>query len=108
MVTLAYPTSRTSRWRPLTIPLGSRVTRPISFTAPASGSRVYLVLSTTKSGSTTFTDSVEYLKLGNSSSNVDDAATTVTYNGSWSHTSNESGPYAGTTPTVTPRVTRRR
>jgi hypothetical protein len=81
---------------PLTIPLGSRVTRPISFTAPASGSRVYLVLSTTKSGSTTFTDSVEYLKLGNSSSNVDDAATAVTYNGSWSHASNESGPYAGT------------
>ncbi|MDX3690161.1 hypothetical protein PV726_07435 [Streptomyces europaeiscabiei] len=49
----------------LTIPLGSRVTRPISFTAPSSGSRVYLVLSTTKSGSTTFTDSVEYLNLGN-------------------------------------------
>ncbi|WP_328842202.1 RICIN domain-containing protein [Streptomyces europaeiscabiei] len=80
----------------LTIPLGSRVTRPISFTAPSSGSRVYLVLSTTKSGSTTFTDSVEYLNLGNAGTNVDDAATAVTYNGSWSHASDETGPYAGT------------
>ncbi|MGC4822149.1 RICIN domain-containing protein, partial [Micromonospora sp. DT63] len=50
----------------LTIPLGSRVTQPVSFTAPATGSRVYLQLSTTKSGSTTFTDSVEYLNLGGS------------------------------------------
>ncbi|MFD9357284.1 RICIN domain-containing protein [Streptomyces sp. NPDC060031] len=81
---------------PLTIPLGSRVTRPVSFTAPASGSRVYLVLSTTKSGSTTFTDSVEYLNLGNAATHVDDAATAVTYNGTWGHTSGETGPYAGT------------
>ncbi|MEU3891867.1 RICIN domain-containing protein [Streptomyces sp. NPDC029041] len=80
----------------LTIPLGSRVTRPVSFKAPSSGSRVYLVLSTTKSGSTTFTDSVEYLNLGNSSSNVDDAATAVSYSGSWGHASDENGPYAGT------------
>ncbi|MFF8393654.1 hypothetical protein [Streptomyces sp. NPDC016172] len=57
---------------------------------------MYLVLSTTKSGSTTFTDSVEYLKLGNAATHVDDAADAVTYNGSWSHASDESGPYAGT------------
>ncbi|WP_235502567.1 RICIN domain-containing protein [Kitasatospora sp. Root187] len=81
---------------PLTIPLGSRVTRPISFTAPAGGTRVHLVLSTTKSGSTTFTDSVEYLNLGNAPTNVDDAATAVTYNGTWGHASGETGPYAGT------------
>jgi len=81
---------------PLTIPLGSRVTQPISFTTPASGSRVYLELSTTKSGSTTFTDSVEYLKLGNPATSVDDAASTVTYTGSWSHANGETGPYAGT------------
>ncbi|WP_327430266.1 RICIN domain-containing protein [Streptomyces sp. NBC_01236] len=82
---------------PLTVPLGSRVTRPISFTAPGGGSRVYLELSTTKSGSTMFNDAVEYLNLGNNAAtNVDDAATAVTYNGSWSHASDESGPYAGT------------
>ncbi|WP_060904913.1 RICIN domain-containing protein [Streptomyces scabiei] len=83
----------------LTIPLGSRVTRPVSFKAPASGSRVYLVLSTTKSGTTEFTDSVEYLNLGSSggaATSVDDAATAVTYNGGWSHASDETGPYAGT------------
>ena len=51
----------------LTIPLGSRVVQPVTFTAPASGSRVYLVLSTTKSGTTTFTDSAEYFTLGSSS-----------------------------------------
>lgn len=50
----------------LTIPLGSRVTQPVSFTTPATGSRVYLVLSTTKSGSTIFTDAVEYFTLGGS------------------------------------------
>nr|WSZ15769.1 RICIN domain-containing protein [Streptomyces canus] len=81
---------------PLTIPLGSRVTQPISFTAPASGNRVYLELSTTKSGSTTFTDSVEYLNLGVPTTSVDDASSTVTYAGSWGHANNESGPYAGT------------
>jgi hypothetical protein len=81
---------------PLTIPLGSRVTRPISVKAPAGGTRVYLVLSTTKSGSTTFTDSVEYLNLGHPATTVDDAATAVGYNGSWSHASDETGPYAGT------------
>ncbi|MGP3982520.1 RICIN domain-containing protein [Streptomyces sp. KR80] len=48
----------------LTIPLGSRTTHNVSFRAPASGSRVYLVLSTTKSGITTFRDSVEYFTLG--------------------------------------------
>src|SRR4051794_7677412 len=47
----------------LTAPPGSRVTQPVSFTAPATGSRVYLQLSTTKSGSTVFTDAVEYLNL---------------------------------------------
>ncbi|MCD9879953.1 RICIN domain-containing protein [Streptomyces guryensis] len=81
---------------PLTIPLGSRVTKPISFTAPSGGSRVYLVLSTTKSGNTMFTDSVEYLNLGNTPNNVDDADTSVAYTGSWGHTSGETGPYAGT------------
>src|SRR3954471_13606372 len=48
----------------LTVPLGSRITQPVSFTAPASGSRVYLQLSTTKSGSPVFTDAVEYFTLG--------------------------------------------
>lgn len=48
----------------LTIPLGSRVQQPVSFTTPASGSRVYLVLSTSKSGVTTFTDTAEYFTLG--------------------------------------------
>ena len=48
----------------LTVPLGSRTTHNVSFRAPASGSRVYLVLSTTKSGITTFRDSVEYFTLG--------------------------------------------
>ncbi|WP_232837246.1 RICIN domain-containing protein, partial [Lentzea terrae] len=47
-----------------TIPLGSRVSQPVSFTTPASGSRVYLVLSTAKSGVTTFTDTAEYFTLG--------------------------------------------
>ena len=50
----------------LTIPLGSRVTQPVTFTTPATGSRVYLQLSTAKSGSTIFTDSVEYFTLGGS------------------------------------------
>ncbi|MGW0763776.1 RICIN domain-containing protein, partial [Streptomyces sp. NPDC002814] len=48
----------------LTVPLGSRVTQPVSFTTPATGSRVYLVLSTAKSGSTLFTDAVEYFTIG--------------------------------------------
>jgi hypothetical protein len=49
----------------LTVPLGSRVNQPVSFTTPASGgSRVYLVLSTAKSGTTTFTDTAEYFTLG--------------------------------------------
>ncbi|WP_200942935.1 RICIN domain-containing protein [Cellulomonas sp. Root485] len=48
----------------LTVPLGSRVTQPVSFTAPATGSRVYLQLSTTKSGRSVFTDAVEYFNLG--------------------------------------------
>ncbi|MEU4674550.1 glycoside hydrolase family 2 TIM barrel-domain containing protein [Amycolatopsis sp. NPDC023774] len=51
----------------LTIPLGSRVTQPVSFTAPATGSRIYLVLSTSKSGTTMFSDSAEYFTLGSSS-----------------------------------------
>jgi len=51
----------------LTIPLGSRVTEPVTFTAPATGSRIYLVLSTSKSGTTTFSDSAEYFTLGSSS-----------------------------------------
>jgi hypothetical protein len=48
----------------LTIPLGSRVSRTVSFTTPASGSRVYLVLSTGKSGTAAFNDAVEYFTLG--------------------------------------------
>ncbi|MBP2702607.1 RICIN domain-containing protein [Microbispora sp. RL4-1S] len=48
----------------LNIPLGTRVTQPVTFTTPASGSRVYLVLTTTKSGATTFSDAVEYFNLG--------------------------------------------
>src|SRR5690349_15699987 len=48
----------------LTVPLGSRVTQPVSFTTPATGNRVYLQLSTTKSGSPVFTDTVEYFTLG--------------------------------------------
>ncbi len=48
----------------LTIPLGSKATQTVSFTAPASGSRVYLALSTSKSGTTTFSDAVEYFTLG--------------------------------------------
>jgi ricin-type beta-trefoil lectin protein/glycosyl hydrolase family 2 len=51
----------------LTIPLGSRATQPVSFTAPAGGSRVYLVLSTGKSGTATFSDAVEYFTLGGGS-----------------------------------------
>ncbi|MEU4745636.1 RICIN domain-containing protein, partial [Actinosynnema sp. NPDC023658] len=51
----------------LTVPLGSRVTHPVSFTTPASGSRVYLVVSTAKSGTTTFRDAVEYFTLGGGS-----------------------------------------
>jgi ricin-type beta-trefoil lectin protein/glycosyl hydrolase family 2 len=47
----------------LTVPLGSRVTQPVSFTTPATGNRVYLQLSTTKSGSPVFTDAVEYFTL---------------------------------------------
>ncbi|WP_329045648.1 RICIN domain-containing protein [Amycolatopsis sp. NBC_01488] len=47
----------------LTVPLGSRVTQPVSFTTPATGNRVYLQLSTTKSGSPVFTDAVEYFNL---------------------------------------------
>ncbi|MGW3890431.1 RICIN domain-containing protein [Micromonospora chokoriensis] len=50
----------------LNIPLGSRVTQPVSFTTPATGNRVYLQLSTAKSGSTTFTDAIEYFTLGGS------------------------------------------
>jgi len=80
----------------LTVPLGSRVTQPISFTAPANGSRVYLTLSTTKSAGTTFTDNVEYLNLGNPTTSVDDAGSSVTYTGSWGHGSGETSLYAGT------------
>ncbi|WP_244211064.1 RICIN domain-containing protein [Amycolatopsis kentuckyensis] len=50
----------------LSIPQGARVTQPVSFTAPAAGSRVYLVLSTAKAGTTTFSDAVEYFTLGGS------------------------------------------
>ena len=52
----------------LTVPLGSRLTQLVTFTAPASGSRIYLVLSTSKSGTTTFTDAAEYFTLGGGSS----------------------------------------
>ncbi len=51
----------------LTVPLGSRLTQPITFTAPASGSRIYLVLATSKSGTTTFSDAAEYFTLGSGS-----------------------------------------
>ncbi|WP_405086134.1 RICIN domain-containing protein [Microbispora sp. NBC_01389] len=59
----------------LNIPLGSRVTQPVTFTTPASGSRVYLVLTTTKSGATTFSDAVEYFNLGSGSSGPVSGAT---------------------------------
>ncbi|MET8162374.1 RICIN domain-containing protein [Sphaerisporangium sp. NPDC005289] len=59
----------------LNIPLGSRVTQPVAFTTPASGSRVYLVLTTTKSGATTFTDAIEYFNLGSGSSGPVSGAT---------------------------------
>jgi hypothetical protein len=52
----------------LTVPLGSRLTQPVTFTAPTSGSRIYLALSTTKSGTTTFSDTAEYFTLGGGSS----------------------------------------
>ncbi|HEU5429689.1 MAG TPA: RICIN domain-containing protein [Actinocrinis sp.] len=52
----------------LTIPLGSRLTQPVTFTAPASGSRIYLVLATSKSGTTTFSDAAEYFTLSGGSS----------------------------------------
>ncbi|GAB3853960.1 RICIN domain-containing protein [Dactylosporangium cerinum] len=80
----------------LNVPLGSRVTQPVSFTTPASGSRVYLTLSTTKNGATVFTDAVEYFTLGANSSTVDDADPRIVYGGTWSRASGESGPYAGT------------
>ncbi|WP_431605715.1 RICIN domain-containing protein [Amycolatopsis melonis] len=51
----------------LSVPLGGRVTQPVSFTAPATGSRVYLVLSTAKAGTPAFADSVEYFTLGGAS-----------------------------------------
>jgi hypothetical protein len=38
----------------------------VSFTTPATGSRVYLQLSTTKSGNPVFTDAVEYFNLAGS------------------------------------------
>ncbi|TLP52172.1 RICIN domain-containing protein [Microbispora triticiradicis] len=59
----------------LNIPLGSRVTQPVTFTTPASGSRVYLVLTTAKSGATTFSDAVEYFNLGSGSSGPVSGAT---------------------------------
>jgi hypothetical protein len=39
----------------------------VSFTTPTTGNRVYLQLSTTKSGSPVFTDTVEYFNLGGGS-----------------------------------------
>jgi adhesin HecA-like repeat protein len=81
----------------LTVPLGSRVTQPVTFTTPGSGSRVYLTLSTTKSGATLFTDAVEYFNLGaGGSGSVDDADARVTYSAGWNHAGGESGPYGGT------------
>ncbi|MFD8497173.1 glycoside hydrolase family 2 TIM barrel-domain containing protein [Amycolatopsis sp. NPDC059657] len=80
----------------LSIPLGTRVTRPVSFTTPAGGSRVYLVLSTTKSGNTVFRDAVEYFGLGTPKSTVDDANPSVTYTGTWGHAADEPGIFAGT------------
>lgn len=52
----------------LTVPLGSKATQTVSFPAPSSGSRVYLVLSTSKAGTTVFSDAVEYFTLGSSTS----------------------------------------
>jgi len=48
----------------LTIPLGARVTQPITFTTPSTGTRLFLTLSTAKSGVTTFTDAAESFTLG--------------------------------------------
>jgi Glycosyl hydrolases family 2, TIM barrel domain/Glycosyl hydrolases family 2, sugar binding domain len=47
----------------VTVPLGSRITQPVSFTTPSSGSRVYLSLSTTKGGTSAFADTGEYFTL---------------------------------------------
>jgi hypothetical protein len=80
----------------LTIPLGSRVTQPISFTAPTSGSRIYLTLSTTKASGAVFSDTVEYFNLGNPATSIDDTSSSVAYSGSWGHASGEAGPYDGT------------
>lgn len=60
------------------------------------GSRVYLVLSTSKAGRTVFKDAVQYLGLGRTASSiVDDSSASVTYAGGWGHASGEAGPYAG-------------
>ncbi|GAA4622635.1 RICIN domain-containing protein [Actinoallomurus vinaceus] len=80
----------------LTIPLGSRATQPITFTAPSNGSRIYLTLKTTKAGTTTFSDTAEYFTLGGNTTSVDDSDAAVAYSSGWSHASGESGPYKGT------------
>ena len=84
----------------LTIPLGGRVSTPVTFTSPSSGPGVYLTLTTTRNGSTVFTDSSQFLPLGPASS-VDDAtsgttAGTFAYTGTWGLAGGESGPFQGT------------
>ena len=54
----------------LTVPLAGQTQTAVSFTAPTSGSTLYLTLSTAKNGSTVFTDSREEFTLG--------AGTTIT------------------------------
>ncbi len=80
----------------LSIPLGSRVNQQVSFTTPASGSKVYLVLSTAKGGTTLFTDAAQYFTLGSGVTTIDDASSTIDYTGTWGHGTGEAGLYAGT------------
>ena len=82
----------------LTVPLGSRVDPDrLVHRAGQRLSRVYLVLSTSKSGQHHVQRRGRVLHPGHASgTNVDDAASAVTYTGTWGHASGETGPYAGT------------
>ena len=84
----------------LTVPLGGRTNTSVNFTAPASGTNAYLTFTTTKNGSTLFSDSTEYLTTLGSTS-VDDAqlgtgTNQFSYTGSWSHGANGAGLFNGT------------
>jgi hypothetical protein len=58
----------------LTVPLAGRAQTPISFTAPSSGSSVYLTLQTAKNGVTIFSDSHETFSLGSGTTIVGGAS----------------------------------